>query len=732
MSLQQIAIVVQGLFEKSDSIGYDAVLQSKIISGICGEQNVHLFAERFNQERYPEVKINHFSDFYSFIEINPDALVIYHFCDGWSEVDELVLSGRYKFIVRWHNNTPPWFYGASHRRSVIRTIAGFDIIRQFASIPDVRFWVNSNFTLEQLEALGGDVGNGCVVFPGSRFLEQRQHRPVALRQPPCEGDALKLLFVSRIVYHKGHKHVLNLAAYLQSALKRKVEVTFIGRSDTSSSLIDDLVNSAGELGVCLHLPGEVSHEDLVLSYQTADVFVCFSEHEGFGMPVFEAMRAGLPIITWGRTALAELMREHPFVMDTLDIRQAASFLECLVDAETRQCVADVQNEILSTYSIEVLIDQIRQGLQSKTGRWPYTLEARVPARATVVNRAREIAASLPEPSGLPTIAFDYGENFVTLHDVESYKALLRIGPQAADLRDIEGPVDFIRYGFVEFAHSVGRKTEGGISFTANRASNSTFAIFGPYVSFVRGYFAADFEIEAEQSGDLNVILELDVCQDGFGPCARRIVTVQQLRATPTVRLLFPVSSLTAVMEFRVRVVQHGNCNFLFRGVTVRSMRQSTRQLTEPVPSTPFLPRWLPRVPSSVPARHSFKGAAIRHFAAGDIARDTGFWNDAAAAYKEGLKLEPHAFPYWVQLGNCLKEAERISESEGAYLKAFSLSPNDTDLNLQLGRLYVMAQDMEKAQHHLLRAAHLSSSTANAMLELAGLGFDISSLPDFYS
>lgn len=732
MSLQQIAIVVQGLFEKSDSIGYDAVLQSKIISGIFGENNVHLFAERFNQELYPDVKIRSFSDFSSFIEMNPDATVIYHFCDGWSEVDGLVLSGGHKFIVRWHNNTPPWFYGASHRRSVIRTIAGFDIIRQFASIPDLRFWVNSNFTLEQLEALGGDVGNGCVVFPGSRFLDQLQHPPVALRQSPSDGDLLKLLFVSRIVYHKGHKHVLNLAAYLQNALKRKVEITFIGRSDTSSGLIDEIVKLARELDIRLHLPGEVSHEDLVLSYQTADAFVCFSEHEGFGMPVFEAMRAGLPIITWGRTALAELMRAHPFVMDKLDFRQAASFLKCLTDEETRQCVADVQNEILATYSMEVLVDQIRQGLDGKTGRWPYTLETQNAARATVVNRAREVTESLPEPADLPTIAFDYGENFVTLHDVESYKALLRIGPQAADLRDVEGPVDFIRYGFVEFAHSVGRKTESGISFTAIRGNNSTFAIFGPYVNFVRGYFAADFEIEAEQSGDLDVVLELDVCQEGYGTCARRIVTVQQLQETPTMRLLFPVSTLTAVMEFRVRVVQHGNCNFLFKGVTVRSMRQSTRQLTEPVPSTPFLPRWLPGIPSSIPARNSFKGAALRHFGEGDAARDTGFWNDAAAAYKEGLKLEPHAFPFWVQLGNCLKEAERISESEAAYLRAFSLSPNDTDLNLQLGRLYTLAQDMEKAQHHLLRAAHLSSSTANAMLELAKLGFDISSLADLHA
>ena len=40
-------------------------------------------------------------------------------------------------------------------------------------------------------------------------------------------------------------------------------------------------------------------------YRTVDVFVCLSEHEGFGVPVLEAMALDLPVVAHRAAALAE-------------------------------------------------------------------------------------------------------------------------------------------------------------------------------------------------------------------------------------------------------------------------------------------------------------------------------------------------------------------------------------------------------------------------------------------
>ena len=54
-----------------------------------------------------------------------------------------------------------------------------------------------------------------------------------------------------------------------------------------------------------HLPGSVTGAELEAYYQAADVFVCASDHEGFCVPLAEAMGHGVPIVAYGVTAVPE-------------------------------------------------------------------------------------------------------------------------------------------------------------------------------------------------------------------------------------------------------------------------------------------------------------------------------------------------------------------------------------------------------------------------------------------
>lgn len=55
--------------------------------------------------------------------------------------------------------------------------------------------------------------------------------------------------------------------------------------------------------------GKISDEDLIASYHASDVFVLFSEWEGFGLVVIEAMAAGKPVIASDRGSLPFLISE---------------------------------------------------------------------------------------------------------------------------------------------------------------------------------------------------------------------------------------------------------------------------------------------------------------------------------------------------------------------------------------------------------------------------------------
>lgn len=64
--------------------------------------------------------------------------------------------------------------------------------------------------------------------------------------------------------------------------------------------------------------GYVSPEDLAGWYARAKIFAFPSLDEGFGMPVLEAMRAGIPVITSNRSALPEVAGDAALLVDPED------------------------------------------------------------------------------------------------------------------------------------------------------------------------------------------------------------------------------------------------------------------------------------------------------------------------------------------------------------------------------------------------------------------------------
>jgi glycosyltransferase involved in cell wall biosynthesis len=72
--------------------------------------------------------------------------------------------------------------------------------------------------------------------------------------------------------------------------------------------------------------GSITEPTLAAHYREADVYVCLSEHEGFGLPLIEAMRAGLPVVAYDAGAVAETLGGSAVLMRTLDPRVVAEVI----------------------------------------------------------------------------------------------------------------------------------------------------------------------------------------------------------------------------------------------------------------------------------------------------------------------------------------------------------------------------------------------------------------------
>tara|TARA_B110000014_G_C19863415_1_gene447203 strand:+ start:58 stop:441 length:384 start_codon:yes stop_codon:yes gene_type:complete len=76
--------------------------------------------------------------------------------------------------------------------------------------------------------------------------------------------------------------------------------------------------------------GAVPNEDLATYYKTAKAYVSLSEHEGFCVPLVEAMAADLPILAYGTSAIPETLDGAGICFTPKDLEYAAELLGMLV------------------------------------------------------------------------------------------------------------------------------------------------------------------------------------------------------------------------------------------------------------------------------------------------------------------------------------------------------------------------------------------------------------------
>ena len=81
----------------------------------------------------------------------------------------------------------------------------------------------------------------------------------------------------------------------------------------------------------------VSHAELLACYRTADVFLCLSEHEGFNVPVLEAMHFDVPVVAYAASAVPDTVGDGGLLLTDKDPVVVATAVERLrSDAALRE------------------------------------------------------------------------------------------------------------------------------------------------------------------------------------------------------------------------------------------------------------------------------------------------------------------------------------------------------------------------------------------------------------
>ena len=133
----------------------------------------------------------------------------------------------------------------------------------------------------------------------------------------------------------------------------------VGRPATGS-YVRALHRYVAELGLddAVSFTGHASDAAVADAYAHADVLVVTSEHEGFGVPVVEAMAAGLPIVAFDQGALPEVVGGAGVLVTDKDPYALAAAIGALVaDRARRAALVTAGNERLAALGLDEAADR---------------------------------------------------------------------------------------------------------------------------------------------------------------------------------------------------------------------------------------------------------------------------------------------------------------------------------------------------------------------------------------
>jgi glycosyltransferase involved in cell wall biosynthesis len=265
-------------------------------------------------------------------------LTILHFAiaSPMSEALAALPGGR---VIQYHNITPARFFTKYDAGTAALVTRGREELAALAGRVDLALG-DSEYNRHELETLGfSDTGVFPIAVDTARLTEAPP-RPALER---VLGDGLtNILFVGRMAPNKKIEDILRLAEHYKRYVDAFHRFIFVGREDACPryyAMIRALMTKYQMTSERFWFVGSVPDADLAAFYRTASAYVSLSEHEGFCVPLVEAMATDVPILAYASTAVSETLGGAGVTFSPKDLEYASELLGLLVyDDDLREAV----------------------------------------------------------------------------------------------------------------------------------------------------------------------------------------------------------------------------------------------------------------------------------------------------------------------------------------------------------------------------------------------------------
>lgn len=276
----------------------------------------------------------------------PDNIVIFHFSIG-SPVSKLFFRIPDKKIMIYHNITPYDFFLDYHRILTRECYKGRLEIKLFSDKTDLALG-DSEFNRRELEKAGYPrTGVLPLLLDFSKF-----DRPgdSVIRNMYSNGK-FTLLFVGRIIPNKKFEDIIKTFYFYKKYFNPDSQLILAGEYRGMERYLSALQELVKELELDdVIFTGHISFSELVAYFETADVYLSMSEHEGFGVPLLEAFYKRIPVVAFAAGAVEETMNGGGLLLQQKNFPAAAAVIARLQqDQSFHNRIVESQAQALTKY-----------------------------------------------------------------------------------------------------------------------------------------------------------------------------------------------------------------------------------------------------------------------------------------------------------------------------------------------------------------------------------------------
>lgn len=354
-----------------------AILTPCVINGDAVSNDVigmHLFFQKMGYQSSifaenwinSEVDIFESKKIFDFIKYDSDCL-IYHFSVGWDNGLDILNHIKSRKIIKYHNVTPPDFFSGINEDYATVCRAGRNQLKIISKGEFDLYLSDSFYNSQELISDGAPVEK-CFVIPPFHHIDRLDTIEADLECLMRYKDNKKnILMVGRIAPNKGHLELIKSFSNYHKNYNKNSRLLIVGKQDERlwqyTASIHDLISNLG-LEDSIVITGEASDNLLKAFYLISNTFMITSKHEGFCVPLIEAMSMKIPIIAFGSSAIKETIGNAGLVWEELDPELFAESLNTIYSEEKimlnlgymgwNRYITNYTNEIIEKKLLKVL------------------------------------------------------------------------------------------------------------------------------------------------------------------------------------------------------------------------------------------------------------------------------------------------------------------------------------------------------------------------------------------